>query len=437
MLTQDIKKQNILDNSLSRNEKNEKNVNKINNLYILQDNNIFKLKNFIKEQSKTYQDLQNNYDVLLEKQNKMEEYIDSLGVNDNFDGLLGFLKILYENKDSFLNFLSNKNNNILENTDNEYKNLLDINSKLEQTNIGLQSQLSEMSSRLNNLDNNKSEIDTKIKVALEKQDVKFNKKYILLQEEKDKVIEDLKKNINNKLNKTNTKNNSIDKYGEETLFNSITIYENLDKDWKIYAGRFTFEKFERLFKFEQLIKQDKSINQENYDEVIKFLNDKAVLNKNCEIKKLSPYYKRKLNRISYVYDLYKERLINVSINTGFLGNIPDNKYQEWLKMLDEKINKVIEKNNKFNYSYILENKKGFLFKEDNKYYTYNFYEEKKVADIPDGDCCMKCGYTRFTTSGCCIYRDCENRKYGDFEFEEYKKINVKECKSKYNKKYIK
>jgi peptidoglycan hydrolase CwlO-like protein len=49
---------------------------------------------------------------LKEKQNKMEQYMDSLEINDNFDGLLDFLKILYENKDEFMDFLNIKKNNL-------------------------------------------------------------------------------------------------------------------------------------------------------------------------------------------------------------------------------------------------------------------------------------------------------------------------------------
>lgn len=49
---------------------------------------------------------------LLEKQNTMEEYMVSLGINDKFDGLLDFLKILYENKDEFMDFLNIKKNNL-------------------------------------------------------------------------------------------------------------------------------------------------------------------------------------------------------------------------------------------------------------------------------------------------------------------------------------
>lgn len=35
-----------------------------------------------------------------------------------------------------------------------------------------------------------------------------------------------------------------------------------------------------------------------------------------------------------------------------------------------------------------------------------------------------------------VYKDCKNRKYGDFEFKMYKKINGKELESKYNKNYV-
>jgi hypothetical protein len=123
-------------------------------------------------------------------------------------------------------------------------------------------------------------------------------------------------------------------------------------------------------------------------------------------------------------------------------------YNKWLEYLDIKINdlKNISKSqngnllkketiyNNFNYNYILNNKKGFLFKEGNDLYTYNLYEQKIKAEVLDGSTCNYCSYTRYNYSPC-VYRDCKNRKYDDFEFKMYKKINGKEMQSKYNINY--
>lgn len=96
-------------------------------------------------------------------------------------------------------------------------------------------------------------------------------------------------------------------------------------------------------------------------------------------------------------------------------------------------NSDISEIHEFNYEYILKNKKAQLFKENNEYYTYNLYEEKIKSDTPCGINCDYCGYTRYNSSPC-VFRDCKNRKYDDFEFKMYKKINGKEMISKYNKK---
>jgi hypothetical protein len=108
------------------------------------------------------------------------------------------------------------------------------------------------------------------------------------------------------------------------------------------------------------------------------------------------------------------------------------------KKLRYKNNKKLKKleNDKivFNYNEILKYKKGILFKENNIWYTYNLYEEKKIADCVDGNKCNYCGYIRYINSGPCIYADCINRSFNDNVFQTYYKINNKELVSIYNKR---
>lgn len=178
-------------------------------------------------------------------------------------------------------------------------------------------------------------------------------------------------------------------------------------------------------------------------------------------------WKRIIIRSNEIFNEFGKKLFNVYYNINNIRYIKNENWIKWKDYLKIKIekstpigeiennldktittdienkDKIIEVNdadpstsiidNKFNYNYILNNKKALLFEENDKLYTYNFYEQKVLADVPDGDCCIKCSYTKFTTSGCCIYRDCENRKYGDYELVLYKEINGKECDSKYNK----
>lgn len=161
-----------------------------------------------------------------------------------------------------------------------------------------------------------------------------------MKNENDSVIktirEELKLNINNNSNKIkkNKENNIKTIY----LSDSITIYKELYEPWQKYAGNFTYNKFRTLYNFDCLINDDYNVNKNTYIEVIQWLNDKPSLIKYGNINKLSYHYKRKLNRIVEVYNKYKDRLINISINTGFLGRLTDSDYKQWLNILDNKIN---------------------------------------------------------------------------------------------------
>jgi hypothetical protein len=75
---------------------------------------------------------------------------------------------------------------------------------------------------------------------------------------------------------------------------------------------------------------------------------------------------------------------------------------------------------------------GVLLKENDKYYTINFYDEKVIADNIDGIECFYCGSVRYTNSGPCLYPDCYNRKFEDTEFKIYYEKNKKHKQSIYN-----
>lgn len=102
---------------------------------------------------------------LLEKQNTMEKYMDSLGIDDNFDGLLNFLKVLYENKDEFIEFLNMKKNNIpLCSCKDNIVSTIDIKKsneyiELQEDNIKMKAHLDELNTKLNNLSENDNKID--------------------------------------------------------------------------------------------------------------------------------------------------------------------------------------------------------------------------------------------------------------------------------------
>lgn len=75
---------------------------------------------------------------------------------------------------------------------------------------------------------------------------------------------------------------------------------------------------------------------------------------------------------------------------------------------------------------------GVLLKENDNYYTINFYDEKVIADNLHGVECYFCGTLRYTNSGPCLYPDCYNRSFEDTEFRIYYDKHGKHKKSIYN-----
>lgn len=94
-----------------------------------------------------------------------------------------------------------------------------------------------------------------------------------------------------------------------------------------------------LYEFNESIKRDKKVNQDTYNEIIEYLNNKAVLNSSGKIKKLSPYYRNKLKRISEIYNLFNEKLINVNINTGFISSLNKDQFEMFINILNNELNK--------------------------------------------------------------------------------------------------
>jgi hypothetical protein len=221
----------------------------------------------------------------------------------------------------------------------------------------------------------------------------------------------------------------------------IYIFPKTDNKCYKHAAGELFNRIKYSYELKNMIDND---DQTSFDDVSEYINDgeKVIYSDNNKYN-----IKKKIERSKYLYDEYGDKLKNVKFNTGKIFRLGKDNWKRWLLLLDKKLNLVTDDQNifhnsnkkkdhivLFNYNYILKNKKSQLFEENNKLYTYNFYEEKREADIPDGNCCNKCGYTRFTTSGCCIFRNCENRKYGNTEFKIYEDKNKKRCPSKYNKK---
>ena len=75
---------------------------------------------------------------------------------------------------------------------------------------------------------------------------------------------------------------------------------------------------------------------------------------------------------------------------------------------------------------------GYLLKENDKYYTIDFYDEKVVADCIEGILCNYCSSIRYTNSGPCINANCHNRTFDNIEFVIYYKKHKKHKKSIHN-----
>lgn len=306
-----------------------------------------------------------------ESHNEMEKILDSIGCGDNYDDFIKFIRFLYEHKEDFFNyikyknefhaFLHNKNNNkdikmksINIKESDEYKDLEKIkeqNSSLVKNNKILESENKEINRKLDNIginnkvdipdiENSENNVDSKINEVLEKQKEIIKKEYedIIknIKEEHKKAIEDLNQKIKNK---SKNKINKEDKNTLEYLYKGFTIYDNSQIKWKQIAGNFTYNKFKLLYEFNEAIKEDKNVNQDTYNEVIEYLNDKAVLNSYGKIKKLSPYYKNKLKRVSEIYFMFKDKLINVNINTGFISSLSKEQFKMFINILNNELNK--------------------------------------------------------------------------------------------------
>lgn len=90
------------------------------------------------------------------KQNKMETILDSLGVKDNFDEFIKFIKFIYDNKNDFMEFINMKKNNIKYDVekDDKYISLKNINEEILKDNQCMKSQIDELNNKFNKMDSN-------------------------------------------------------------------------------------------------------------------------------------------------------------------------------------------------------------------------------------------------------------------------------------------
>lgn len=150
-------------------------------------------------------------------------------------------------------------------------------------------------------------------------------------------------------------------------------------------------------------------------------------------------YNLKKDINDYIFNLNSKINILKSLSCFMIlyNKIKKNREKKRLKNKKKKERrkiKILQSHNS-HISEIYENKNitnGILLKEDNIYYTINFYEEKVIADSVEGVICSYCNSIRYTSSGPCINSNCYNRSFDDLEFKIYYDKHKKHKKSIYN-----
>jgi hypothetical protein len=225
---------------------------------------------------------------------------------------------------------------------------------------------------------------------------------------------------------------------------TINNKEDMEIDWKQHVSTEIFRVIKDNKELFDKIKKDDKICKKTLNGAIDYILQKK------NIKNIGSNRKRirySILRSCTLYEKYDEKLKYINFSFDQMIKLNKKEWKLFLEYINIEINKIPHDaqnneepstpiiDNKFNYNYILNNKKGFLFNENDKLYTYDLYEMKIIANNPDGIFCDYCGYTRYNSSPC-IFRNCKNRKYGDDEFKIYKKIYGREMESKYNKNYV-
>lgn len=188
-------------------------------------------------------------DELKEKKKKIEELLDDLGVQDNFDGFLNFIKFIYGHKDEFMEFVNIKKNN---------KNIVEpikieedpLYIELKNSNIEMKKQIDILNSKDDKIDN--SLLESKIKEELDKQKTSFDKKmeeqelkYNTLYNNFNALKEDHVKNDIPSPSSSTEKKKSNKNRKKEDLKNNDNgiIFLPVDLNPVVYYRKIVFDKF--------------------------------------------------------------------------------------------------------------------------------------------------------------------------------------------------
>jgi hypothetical protein len=429
-------------------DKNYKN-NKIENELLLLKEELIKKDDIIIKL--TYE-----YNKIKESQDYMELFLKDNNFN-GFEDLINFFN-------KYINY--NKNNKVIGNlnevTYKDNSSILNKNIKQDTQDENIVDEVLETEIKIDN--KSKENIDRETIIVDDIVDGAFETNI------NEDVIEDIKtEEISLKEDTTSEdKSSRLNKSNEDLPFKGcpVIIINNLDDfkiEWKEHVSGEIFRIIEDNKILKDKINKDETIDKETLNEVIEYIIIKKHYKNSRQNKS---FIKKSILRSCELYKLYNNKLKYINFNFNNMVKISKDNWKLFLNYINIKIKDVVdspsilisENNNKseinkedktsedissipiidntFNYNYILENKKGFLFEKNNKLYTYNLYEQKIIANKPQGLYCDYCSYTRYNTYPC-IYRDCENRSFDNLEFKKYLKINKKEMDSKYNKNYNK
>jgi hypothetical protein len=149
-----------------------------------------------------------------------------------------------------------------------------------------------------------------------------------------KIIEDLQNKINNKNNETKPKCR-IDKSSSEYIYNSIFIYEDVKLPYQKYRASKTYRKLLEEIEF------NNKIGDNSYDDITNWINN----NEKTNFK--STYFKNKYNRSKLIIEKYKDNLYklnNLKFSISYISNMPENKFNNWLNILEDKFNSYYKNN---------------------------------------------------------------------------------------------
>jgi hypothetical protein len=286
----------------------------------IQQNIYDKIYNEVKSNIKEipeYIEISNLNKTYNEKLLKLESDMKGMQLNSNIEDDELFKQLKIQN-----NILLDSNKKLENNykvLNVELKNIKD--NKDYKINEALKKQKETLSQEYeNNYSSNILSLNESIK-CLQQTIYEHNKK----NEELQKQLDEIK--INNK--KTKNENKSQDKYCEQNMYNSIFIYDDVTLPYQVYRASKTYRKLLDEIEF------NNNIGDLNYDNIAEWIN------KNEKTNFKSNYFKNKYERSKLILDKYKDdlyKLMNLKFSISFISSMSENKFNDWLNILDDKFN---------------------------------------------------------------------------------------------------